>query len=331
MIESGLHWMRPLWLWGFIPLALILLYWFRRSHARSAWESVVDPELQPYVIDGISKQTNRSSLALFAGWAVALILLAGPVWEQQDVPVFQAQQAEVVLFDLSRSMLSDDIAPDRLTRARFKLSDLLSQSEGRQIGLIGFAERPYVISPLTEDTNTVQAFVPSLSPDIMPVQGSRLDLAITRAVTLFEQAGVQQGHILYMGDQRVGKRDIDAASSARELGHRLSVLAVGTAAGKPLRDDQGQFIQDASGAIVVPQVDMALMSDLAAAGAGRAVKLTTSQTDLDQLAGVRNAIAVEAGDPLEAARKTYWIEYSPWLVWPLLFAALWLFRRGVVA
>ncbi|MFK8083757.1 MAG: VWA domain-containing protein [Granulosicoccus sp.] len=331
MMESGLHWLRPLWLWGFVPLVMMLVYWLRRVNNKSAWEDVVDPHLQPYVIDGISSRSDRSPLVLFAGWALALLLLAGPVWEQRDVPVFQAQQAEIVLVDLSQSMLSDDIAPDRLTRARFKLTDLLAQSEGRQIGLIGFAERPYVISPLTEDTRTIQAFVPSLSPDIMPVQGSRLDLAIDRAVTLFEQAGVTQGHILYVGDQVVGERDINAASRAQALGHRLSVLAVGTAAGKPLRDEQGQFIQDANGGIVVPQTNMALMNELAAAGAGLAVRLTTDQQDLDKLAGVRRAISVESGDPLEAARKTYWIEYSPWLVWPLMFGALWLFRRGVVA
>ncbi|MFK7996336.1 MAG: VWA domain-containing protein [Granulosicoccus sp.] len=331
MIESGLQWLRPVWLWGFIPWLFVLGLWLRRRNIKSAWESVVDPQLQPYVIDGIAAESRRSSLALFAGWAVVLTLLAGPVWEQQEVPVFQAQQAEIVLFDLSRSMLSDDLPPNRLTRARFKLTDLLSQSEGRQIGLIGFAERPYVISPLTEDTGTIQAFVPSLSPDIMPVQGSRLDLAIGRAVTLFEQTGVQQGHILYIGDQTVDERDIEAARRARELGHRLSVLAVGTLSGKPLRDEQGQFLQDANGSIVVPQVDMLLMKDLANAGAGRAVRLTTNKADLERLAGVRKAIAVEADDPFEAARKTYWIEYSPWLVWPLMICALWLFRRGVVA
>ncbi|MFK7861120.1 MAG: VWA domain-containing protein [Granulosicoccus sp.] len=330
-MESGLQWLRPYWLMGFVPLLFLLVYWLRRGAGKSAWERVVDPQLQPYVIDGISSQTDRSAYYLFAGWALALLLLAGPVWEQREVPVFQAQQAELVLFDLSRSMLSDDIAPDRLTRARFKLSDLLSQSEGRQTGLIGFAERPYVISPLTEDTGTIEAFVPSLSPDIMPVQGSRLDLAIDRAVELLEQAGVSQGHILYIGDQVIGERDLDAASRARALGHRLSVLAVGTSAGKPLRDEQGQFIQSANGGIVVPQVNMALMNNLAVSGAGRAVRLTTDQADLVQLASVREAISVEAGDPLEASRKTYWIEYSPWLVWPLMFGALWLFRRGVVA
>ena len=332
MSGFDLQWLRPLWLWGLVPLLLLFAVWLRHgAHGKSAWERVVDPQLQPYVIDGITSKRTVAPFALFAGWALSLLMLAGPVWEQREVPVFQAQQAEVVLFDLSRSMLSEDVAPNRLTRARFKLSDLLEHSKGRQIGLIGFTERPYVISPLTEDTDTIDAFLPSLSPDIMPVQGSRLDLAIDRAVDLLEQAGVQQGHILLIGDHEVGARDIDAATRAREAGHRLSVLAVGTAAGKPLRDDQGQFIVDASGSIVVPQLNMVSMNDLATAGAGRAVGLSTGSRDLDQLAQVRDAVAVEAGDPMAAAQKTYWIEYSPWLVWPLMGAALCLFRRGVVA
>jgi len=331
MSPAEFQWLRPVWLLGLIPLLFIVVYWFRKRAGYSAWQSTVDEHLRAYVIDGNSAISRRAPLGLFAGWALAVVLLAGPVWEKQDVPVFQAVQAEVILLDLSRSMLADDIAPDRMTRARFKLADLLAQSEGRQVGLIGFAERPYVISPITEDTGTIEAFLPSLTTGIVPVQGSRLDLAIARAVTLLEQTGVNQGHILYIGDQNVEERDIAAAVQARDSGHRLSVLAVGTSAGRPLRDDQGQFLKDDAGRIVVPSVDMPGMQALANNGAGVAVRLTAGQQDLDTLATVRNSIAVEAGNPEEASRENYWVEYSPWMLWVLLFAALCLFRRGVVA
>lgn len=331
MSFSDLQWLRPMWLWGFIPLIAFILYWLTKRSAGSVWDSVVDPQLRPYVIEGEATRSDRSPLLLFAAWALALVMLAGPVWEQQDVPVFQAQQAEVVLLDLSGSMLADDLAPSRLARARFKLSDLLAQSEGMQIGLIGFTERPYVISPLTEDTNTIQAFLPSLTPDIMPVQGSRLDLAIERAVQLLNQAGVQQGHILYIGDQQVIERDLTAATNAAEQGHRLSVLAVGTSAGKPLRNDAGQFVRDAGGAIVVPQLSMSSLQALANNGGGQAVRLTPDSSDLDRLATVRDNLAIEAGDHEEATSKAYWVEYSPWFVWLLMALALLLFRRGVIA
>lgn len=331
MTASELIWLRPAWLWGFIPLLLLVVIWIRKRRDKGAWDSVVDPALQPYVIDGGSQSRSAAPIALFAAWALALLLLSGPVWEQQEVPVFEAQQAEVVLFDLSRSMLADDVAPNRLSRARFKLADLLTRSDGRLTGLIGFAERPYVISPLTEDSQTIEAFVPSLDPSIMPVQGSRLDLAVMRAVQLLEQAGVAQGHIIVISDAQIESQDIEAASVARAAGHRLSALAVGTTAGVPLRDEEGKFLQQANGSIVVPQLDMDGMQALASAGGGLAQRLSTDSRDLDLLERVRAAIAIQSGSPEAVGKDMYWLERAPWLLWVLVVAALFLFRKGVIA
>jgi Ca-activated chloride channel family protein len=207
-METSLTWLRPSWLLGFLPLLFLALYWLRQRKDRSDWEALVDPELQRYVIEQSPPSKRRAPVILFFAWTFSLLLLAGPVWQQQEVPVFQAEQAEVILFDLSLSMRADDVAPDRLTRARFKLTDLLQRSDGRQTGLVAFAERPYIISPLTEDALTVEAFVPSLDPDIMPAQGSRLDLAITKALELLDQSGVVQGHILAITDAVVTDRDV---------------------------------------------------------------------------------------------------------------------------
>jgi len=318
-------------LWGYIPLLLLAFIWIRKQTSAGAWDRIVDSALQPYVLEGDAESRSMAPLALFAAWALALLLLSGPVWEQQQVPVYEAQQAEVVVFDLSRSMLADDVAPDRLTRARFKLADLLTRSDGRLTGLIGFSERPYVISPLTEDSQTIQAFVPSLDPGIMPVQGSRLDLAIDRAVQLLAQAGIAQGHIIVISDAEIETRDIDAAGAARAAGHRLSALAVGTFAGVPLRDEEGRFLQQANGSIVVPQLDMAGMQSMAEAGGGLAQRLTTDSTDLESLERVRAAIAIQGDSPEAAGHDMYWLERSPWLLWILVAAALAVFRKGVIA
>ena len=331
MTEPELVWLRPLWLWGFVPLMLMALIWFRKQTSAGAWDKIVDPALQPYVLEGDAQSRNLVPLALFVAWALTLLLLSGPVWEQQEVPVFEAQQAEVVIFDLSRSMLADDVAPNRLSRARFKLTDLLKRSEGRLTGLIGFSERPYVISPLTEDSQTIESFVPSLDPSIMPVQGSRLDLAINRAVQLLDQAGIAQGHIIVFSDAEIESRDIDAAGSARAASHRLSVLAVGTAAGVPLRDEEGRFLQQANGSIVVPQLDMDGMQALVEAGGGLALRLSTDSHDLDSLEQVRTAIAIQGESPEVAGQDMYWLERAPWLLWLLVVAALALFRKGLIA
>lgn len=328
-VWEALHWMRPAWLWGFLPWVLALLYRLRPGSGRGGWDAIVEPALQPYVIEGEVKSRRAGTLLLFAAWALSLLLLAGPVWQQREVPVFEAEQAQLVLFDLSRSMLTDDLPPDRLTRARFKLMDLLARSQGRQTGLIAFAERPYVISPLTDDARTIEAFVPSLSPEIMPVQGSRLDLAIERAMQLFEQASVASGHIILISDAPAASRDIDAARAARQTGHRVSVLAVGTAAGAPLRGEDGQFLQYANGSIVVPQLDMESLRAVASAGGGTAVSLSTSTDDLDALDAVLSGVSLSGDVDEQAARKVYWVEYAPWMLWPLLGLLLLAFRRGV--
>ncbi|MFT7210025.1 MAG: Ca-activated chloride channel family protein [Granulosicoccus sp.] len=330
-METSLMWLRPSWLLGFLPLLLLALYWLRQRKDRSDWEALVDPELQRYVIEQSPPSKRRAPVILFLAWAFSLILLAGPVWQQQEVPVFQAEQAEVVLFDLSRSMLADDVAPDRLTRARFKLMDLLQRSDGRQTGLVAFAERPYIISPLTEDALTVEAFVSSLDPDIMPAQGSRLDLAISKALELLDQASVEQGHILAITDAVVTDRDRLVAREAKLLGHRVSVLAIGTPAGSPLRDEAGQFLQQKNGAIVVPQLDMPGMRSLANAGAGVAVMMTSNSDDLDTIEAVRQLIAISEETGESVAEKIYWIEYAPWGVWLLLLLLLGSFRRGIVS
>lgn len=329
-MDMGLIWLRPDWLWVLVPLLLVLVVWLRKKADAGVWDAAVDPVLQPYVIEGDTHARSRTPSLLFAAWALTIVLLAGPVWTQQEVPVYQAEQAEVILFDLSRSMYADDVAPDRLTRARFKLTDLLRKSQGRQTGLIAFAERPYVISPLTEDAKTIEAFVPSLAPSVMPVQGSRLDLAIDRAVDLLTQAGIKQGHIIVISDANVATRDLQLATDARAAGHRLSVIGVGTAAGAPLRDDQGQFVQQADGAIVVPQLDFAGLRDLARVGGGLAVRLSADGKDLDALEQIRQRIAITAESLENATQKTYWIEYAPWCLWLLVVGALFAFRRGVL-
>jgi len=331
MMSGDWQWLRVQWLWGFVPWLLMLILWVRQRQQATLWEQYVDPQLRPYVIDSVSEQRSLAPYVLFLAWAVMLIVLAGPVWKQQEVPVFQAQQAEVIVLDLSRSMLIDDVLPDRLTRAKFKLLDLLRASEGRQIGLIAFSERPYVISPLTEDSETIEAFVPSLSPGVMPVQGSRLDLALERATQLLAQAGVERGHILYIGDEVPDARDQAMAQRVAQSGHRLSVLGVGTAAGKPLRDVNDRFLQTADGAVVVPRLDMPRLEDLATHGGGVGVMLSADDTDLQVLARVRTSLVIEGEDPEQAAQQLYWIEFAPYLLWPLVIMALLLFRRGVTS
>lgn len=342
MPEPFLVFLRPLWLWGYLPLLIALIVWLRHGARSPAWEPVVDAALMPYVVEAGDPRRRGTGLLLFGGWALALFILSGPVREQQPVPVFEARRAQVVLFDLSRSMLADDLAPSRLVRSRFKLADLLKRSGASRTGLVAFAERPYTISPLTDDAATLEAFLTSLEPTLMPAQGSRVDLAIARGVELLAQGGVTEGHLILITDAGIDARDIDAARAAREAGHVVSVLGAATPTGVPLRGADGQFLRRADGSIVVPQLDRAGLDRLARAGGGVSVTLSGGMQDIDAIAAVPTRIVGNDGRADEgtsgesdaagsSARERYWIERAPWLIPLLALLSLGLFRRGVIA
>ena len=326
MADATFLFLRPLWLSGLVPLAIGAWWWYRRAASADAWRDVVDPALVPYVIEAPSEARGRGPLWLFGGWALTLVILSGPVWERQEVPVLAARAARVVLFDLSRSMRANDLAPDRATRARYKLDDLLAADPGTRTALIAFAERPYVVSPLSDDAATIAAFVPSLAPEIAPVQGSRPDLAIALGVELLARADVAQGQLVLITDAAPAAADLDAARAARAAGHTLSVLGVGTPGGAPLRDVEGRFLRDADGGIVVPRLDRDALAALARAGGGSAVALGAGDVDVRALlAEGARSLALRDGD--EAPTSEHWVERAPWLLPPLALLALGLFRR----
>lgn len=351
MSEPLLHFLRPGWLWGFLPLLAAVVFWWRRRATAGAWRAAVDAELLPYMLDGgAAKHRQGNAWLLFLGWALALVILAGPVRERQSVDVFEARRAQVVLFDLSRSMLADDVAPSRLARARFKLIDLIKRSAGVRIGLIGFAERPYVISPLTDDATTLSAFVDSLDPAIMPLQGSRVDLALSLGGELLAQAGVDAGHMILISDSDVTARDVTAARLLREAGHVVSVLGVGTPAGAPLRGDDGAFLRERNGGIVVAQFDRDGLADLARAGGGVLAVLASGADDIDELLAVQTGLQQDIPSTRDSAddaqgadapqslppqalapQALHWVERAPLAIPLLALLALGFFRRGIVA
>ncbi|MCW8982993.1 MAG: VWA domain-containing protein, partial [Gammaproteobacteria bacterium] len=154
MIEL-FHFLRPDWLWALIPLAIVLLLWYRREGKSRSWQNYCDPELLPFLMVG--SEVGRSHLLMVTGGLAGLltiIALAGPTWEQRPQPLFRAQSAMVIALDLSLSMNATDVRPNRLDRAKLKLRDILERRKEGQTGLLVFAAEPFVVSPLTTDTAT---------------------------------------------------------------------------------------------------------------------------------------------------------------------------------
>jgi len=169
------HFLRPYWFLMLIPLAIMLwsLLWYLKKG--DSWQQVIDPKLLKHLLNQSSSAKNFKPLMILGLiWFTTVFALAGPAWEKHQQPVFRNNNAKVILLDLSQSMLAEDIQPDRLTRAKYKILDLLRDYPEGQTGMAVFSGEAYTVSPLTNDTHTIALMVSDLSPDIMPVSGSNI-------------------------------------------------------------------------------------------------------------------------------------------------------------
>jgi Ca-activated chloride channel homolog len=331
---SDFHFLRPLMLLlALLPVALWAFKRWRgpaRDGAFGGWRGQVDPELLAFVYGGTPEATTerRSRRWLAAIWIIGVIALAGPTWDRTEVTLKRERSAQVVVIDLSPSMLAADLKPSRLERARFKARDLLAAHAGGLSGLVAFAGGAYPIAPLTEDSATLENLLEVLHPSLMPEPGARLDRGIDAGVALIRQAGLNRGGIVVLTDG-ANARAVDAATRARAVGITVSILAVGTTAGAPIPSAQGSFVRDGDGQPRLARVDGAALAAVANAGGGQLQWLRNDGSDIAALAQQPNPLDDEG---FSDSRKSLnvWHDRGPWLVLLLLPLLAYGFRRGVL-
>lgn len=326
-----LHFLRPWWFFGLIPLCLIMLFLWRSKRAKGAWQAVCDAHLVPYILEqNLPARHLRYSLLLGFAAILAILALAGPTWQKLPQPLFKQQSALVVMLDLSKSMDAADLTPSRLERARLKLLDLLRLRNEGQTALIVYAGDAFVVTPLTDDTETIAALLQSLSTSLMPLQGSKTDRAVEQALELLSNAGVRKGSLLLISDD-VAEDEIDKqAARVVEAGHRLSVIAVGTTEGAPIPDSAGGFVKNAAGQIVVPKLNESGLKQLARQGGGIYSRLTIQDADIKQVLALSDGSLLGSDTEQTELQTDQWREEGPWLLLLLLPIASLAFRRGIL-
>ncbi len=221
------HFIRPLWLFAFLPVGVLAWAMFRQEPALYTWKAVCDAHLLPYLIqkNGRSKRMLPLML-LFASVFLMIISLAGPTWSRLPVPVYQKIQPRVLVLDLSEAMDVRDLSPNRLSRAKFKIHDLLLHRDAGQFGLVVYTDEAFVVSPLTDDGQTIDELLSALSSNIMPVAGSKLEMALDEAKQLIYQTGSNTGQILVFAAQPPSERAIAAARALAHAGINTSIMPV---------------------------------------------------------------------------------------------------------
>ncbi|MCJ8298794.1 MAG: VWA domain-containing protein, partial [Pseudomonadales bacterium] len=225
MMLAEFHFLRPqlLLLIMLIPLLCFLLW--RLKSSNQGWQKLVDREMLAHLlINAQAKVTSLPLLLLGFIWLITCLALAGPSWNKLPQPQFVNQQPLVLLVDLSPSMSAVDIKPSRLIKMRFKLIDLLRSRQQGLTAMVVYAGDAHVLAPLSDDRETLIALVPTLSPDIMPVSGSRAEEGLQLALTLIADQGYRSGDILLITDGVTEQAQQNMGRILHNTGIRLSVL-----------------------------------------------------------------------------------------------------------
>ena len=326
---DNFHFLRPLWLLALIPVLLFFFAMWRVNSVVTAWDKAIDKNLLPYLLDRSKNASQRTPLILlFAAWALSIFALAGPVWEQLPQPVQKKEDALVIVFDLSLSMFAPDHSPNRLDLAKRKLRDILALREEGQTALIVYAGDAHTVTPLTDDVVTIEALVPSLSPNIMPLFGSKPVEAIELAIGLLDGADASRGKVLLMTD---GIRGFDEELLITEQfagnDYELLIMGIGTEEGAPIRTNDGEFLTDEAGALIIPTLDKNLLQSLANRVSGRYHDIQLADSDLAYLLSDFELLDGEQMSDVEE-EFDIWYELGPWLLLLVLPIAALSFRRG---
>lgn len=326
---ADFHFIRPFWLLALIPAIVFIVLLLRNKLTQGNWDNVCDAELLPYILQDKAGRQQHWTLAIMSIASVlAILALAGPTWERLPSPVFRNDAAVVIALDLSRSMNATDIKPSRLVRARYKIADLLTQRKDGLTALIVYAGDAFTVTPLTEDIHTINSQLNALTTDIMPSQGSNALAALQQAVELLKQAGQTQGGILLISDGINNNVTKQATSLVGD--YQLSVLGVGTADGAPITLNNGSFLKDHKGNIVVPKLDAAALADLAGSNNGIYQTIETDDSDITAIINKMDNPNSQNSAEEQQHLIQKWDEKGPWLLLLILPLAALYFRKGLL-
>ena len=323
---ADFHWIRPAWLLAVVPL-LWLCWQLGRGRGQGPWRLVCDPALLDALQSRAAGRPQRwpQALAAVAG-LIAIVALAGPSWQRLHLPVFQSATAKVLVLDLSKSMDAADLAPSRLARARFAALDILEALPEGRVGVVVFAGSAFPLVPLTDDRNTARHLIQSLDTRMMPIQGGRIGAGLEQAMALLDGGQATAADIILITDSPPLRGTDRMAEGVRASGHRLWIVGVGTADGAPIPADDGGWVKDAQGAIVLARLDEPALRALAASGGGAYQRLPPAGLTQDSFAFAdARAQTRQSQDTL---RSEVPVDAGQWLVWLLLPLAALGFRRG---
>lgn len=222
-----MHFIRPHCLYMLIPTIFYLIWVIYSYQQNNPWKKICDPHLLPTLLQSNPHKSKLFfNIALVLFFIVSIFALAGPAWNKTKLPIYRDINSLMLVLDLSPNMQATDLKPDRLTRAKLKIRDLINSAQNTQAGLVVFTQEAFVASPLSQDANTLKDMIDELSPQMMPIAGSDITQGLTNGLALLKQAASGHSNLLLITASEPTANSWAEAEKIAQAGHHLNVLAM---------------------------------------------------------------------------------------------------------
>ncbi|MDD4515130.1 VWA domain-containing protein [Massilibacteroides sp.] len=266
--------------------AIIVFYIYSLIARKRAIKKYGNPELLSELMPEVSeKRQNMKFWILFGAIGVMIFVVAGPQFGSKLETVKRQGVEIMVCLDVSNSMLAEDVAPNRLDKAKQMLSRLTEGFRDDKVGLIVFAGDAFTQLPITSDYISAKMFLSSITPEIVPTQGTAIGSAINLAVRSFTPNESSDKTIILITDGENHEDDaIGAAKKAAEKNIHVNIVGMGQPKGAPIPIDRGNnYMKDREGNVVISKLNEQMCQEIAAAGNGLYVRADNTNSALRAL------------------------------------------------
>lgn len=259
----------------FLPLiivAFVLLY----KRYRKVLLNLFNYNMLPVVINNGVFKIQKVQLFIYTLIIILFfIALSGPQWgiKPQEIKTYGLDL--VLCIDVSKSMLTEDVTPNRLEFVKRVSQMLLEKISTNRVGIITFAGIAFYHCPLTNDLQSVKDFLSIIDTDIVPYPGTKIGLALQEAIKVLQQTGkTTKVVVLFTDGEDHNSEPLSFAEEAKKEGIIIYTVGVGTIEGKPIpiRDNSGMIIdykKDKQGNIVTSKLNEKLLYQIAEKTSGR--------------------------------------------------------------
>jgi len=281
----------PEYLYLLLALPLLVLFFVINEYRRrKAFRRLGDVAVIKKLLPDLSKyRPSVKFIFQISAVVLAIIMLARPQFGSK-IEEIKRQGVEVIIaLDVSNSMLAEDIQPNRLERAKQAISRLVETLDNDKIGLIVFAGDAYTQIPVTTDYISAKMFLSTISPDMVPKQGTAIGSAIDLGIRSFSPgAGKSKAMIIITDGENHEDDPVAKAKEASAEGIVIHTIGIGSAEGVPVAVSQNgrkDYLKDAEGNTVITKLDENILKEIAVAANGKYVRANNSNIGLDQIFG----------------------------------------------